>query len=155
MCRLRKFPFNEALGYLSLQVGCGAYLPVRIKSTKIHCVGESFCYWIGSVSVLEYNALQTVRVKTSIGACVVSYEAFDCFYSDFGSTVGMPQFFKNSCVSDDVNSGLPSVANSSEMPKVQNVQRRRSTRPFASSWALSIIGQLEYLSMMISKYLLL
>ena len=112
--------------------------------------GRKFLLLDRSVSVLEYNALQIVRVKTSIGACVVSYEAFDCFYSDFGSTVGIPQFFKNSCVSDDVNSGLPSVANSSEIPKVQNVQRRQSTRLFASSWALSIIGQLEYLSMMIS-----
>ena len=53
------------------------------------------------------------------------------------------QIFRNSWVRDEVNSGPPSVESSSGMPKVPNVRRRQSMRPFAPSWALSMMGQFE------------
>ena len=45
-----------------------------------------------------------------------------------------------------MNSGPPSVAHSSGMPYVAKVRLKHSIKPAEPSRALSIIGQLEYLS---------
>ena len=67
---------------LSLQVECGVYLPGRIgiKSLmglpKIHCTGKSF---VSRLGVFRYWS--TARRCSLFVSCVVSYEAYDCFYS--------------------------------------------------------------------------
>ena len=48
----------------------------------------------------------------------------------------------------DVNSGPPSVASSSGMPKVEKMRLNDLTTPLAPSSAWFTIGQLEYLSIM-------
>lgn len=60
----------------------------------------------------------------------------------------MPQSFRNCRVVVAVNSGPPSVASSSGMPKVTNVRLRQLIKPVAPSDDFSTIGQLEYLSTM-------
>lgn len=47
-----------------------------------------------------------------------------------------------------VNSGPPSVASSSGMPKVTNVRLKQLIKPVAPSDDFSTIGHLEYLSTM-------
>ena len=55
----------------------------------------------------------------------------------------MPQLRRNSVVVLETNSGSPSEASSSGMPKVEKVFRRVSIRPLAPSLVRSTIGQLE------------
>ena len=66
-----------------------------------------------------------------------------------------PQAFKNSLVFPAVNYGPPSEVNSSGMPNVTKVSRRRLTRPSAPDSDRYTIGQFEYLSTMTTYSLLL
>ena len=60
----------------------------------------------------------------------------------------IPQSRRNCRVVWAMNSGPPSEESSSGMPYVANVCLSMSISPRAPSFALSTIGQLEYLSMM-------
>ena len=75
-----------------------------------------------------------------------SARQFEWGYATEDNRWWTPQFFKNCWVNAEVNSGPPSVARSSGIPKLLKVRRRQSMRPFSPSRALSMIGQLEYRS---------
>ena len=55
----------------------------------------------------------------------------------------MPHSFRNERVALAVNSGPPSVAHSSGMPKVANSRQRESIKPLDPSCARLMMGQLE------------
>ena len=64
----------------------------------------------------------------------------------------VPQVFRAFFNEADVNSGPPSEANSSGIPKVLKVRFNVAMRPVEPSGDLSTIGQLEYRSTM-TKYM--
>ena len=101
---------------------------------------------IGCVSILEDGTLQKVSVKAAIWGSVVSDDPSDGLYTNLCSAIRVwctPHSFKNWRVVAAVNSGPPSVAHSSGMPKVANVRRKQSISPLDPSRARSTMGLLE------------
>ena len=102
----------------------------------VHCKASVFRLPWGSVLLV----MSRLTVLTPISAL-----QFECGWATDNRRWWTPQSLRNWHVVE-INSGPTSVAHSSGMPKVPNMPRKQSIRPFDPACACSMMGQLEYLS---------
>ena len=161
MWRLRSA--SSLASSVSLHVGWGMYRPgsIGIKSLmglpKTNCAGDRLVFGSGvlqyckiahcreSVSRLPRGSVLLVMMRLMV-LTPISALQLECGNATEESRWWMPQSLKNWRVQVAVNSGPPSVAHSSGIPNVANSRLRQLTRPFALSFARSMISQLEYRS---------
>lgn len=150
---------------MSVHVVWGSYLPgeigmkSRMARPNTHIAGDSFvslsgvflyckiARWNASVQSSPLGPVLSVIKRFTVFTPISALQLL-CGNATDDSLWCTPQVRRNSLVAVAVNSGPPSDASLSGMPKVTNVRLRQSKRPDAPSCALSTIGQFEYLSMM-------
>ena len=121
---------------------------------KTHCAGDSlvsgsgvlrYCRiarWNSSVSRLPSGVVLLVMRR------FIVLTAISALQLEWGKAMEdrqwcIPQSRRNWRVAEDVNSGPPSVAHSSGIPKVVKMCQRLLISPFEPSCAHSIIGQFD------------
>ena len=120
----------QCRGELRIRIGC---ISVLEDGTSVS--GES-------VSRLPFGVVLSVMIRLTVFTTIYALQ-FECGNATDDRRWCTPHSFKNWRVVAAVNSGPPSVAHSSGMPKVASVRRKQSMSPLDPSCARSTVGQLE------------